>query len=107
MKGKMLFTLILFMVAASGVLFAEDHSPFSLQLQTDFAYYPKSDCITGESHFAPITSPYKSLEFRTVLNASYKLQAPLGGHWLLKDANLIFTGGLELSPVSVRPMVSI
>ena len=107
MKRKMLFTLALFMVAASGVLFAEDHSPFSLQLQTDFAYYPKSDCITGESHFAPITSPYKSLEFRTVLNASYKLQTPLGGHWLLKDANLIFTGGLELSPVSVRPMVSI
>ena len=107
MKRKMLLTLALFIAATMHSIFSEEETPFSLELQTDFAYYPKSDCITGESHFAPISSPYKGIEFRTVLNASYKVNTPLGNNWLLKDSNLVFIGGLELSPVSVRPMVSL
>ncbi|MBP5358273.1 MAG: hypothetical protein J6Y69_03705 [Treponema sp.] len=86
---------------------SEDESPFALKLTTDFAYYPKSDAIPGGTHFAPITGIYSGVEARTTLKASYKLGTPLGENWLVKDANVAFSGGLELSPVSIRPKLSI
>ena len=40
MKRKMLLTLALFMMTFFRALFADEQTPFSLALQTDFAYYP-------------------------------------------------------------------
>ena len=86
---------------------SEEKSPLGLKLTTDFAYYPKSDYIPGGTHFAPITGPYSGLEARTTLNASYTLDTPLGENWLVKDANVVFAGALELSPISIRPKISV
>ena len=86
---------------------AEDNSPFSLSLTTDFAYYPASKSIPGGTHFAPITGPYSGVEGCTTLNASYVIDTPLGKHWLVSGANVSFNGGLELTPISLRPKLSI
>ncbi|MCR5061891.1 MAG: hypothetical protein K6A89_01265 [Treponema sp.] len=85
----------------------EENSPFSLSLTTDFAYYPASKSITGGDHFAPITGPYSGVEGATTLKASYVLNTPLGKHWLVSGANVDFTGALELTPISLRPKLSI
>lgn len=111
-RNKMIFmALIAAMMAFTVPIFAEDEaeekSPFGLKLVTDFAYYPKSDVITGGTHFAPITGIYDSVEIRTTLTASYTLATPLGENFLLKDANVAFKGGLELTPVSIRPKLSV
>lgn len=103
--------LTLFLLALCSVqLFAQENtadSLFSMRLTTDFAFYPKTEPETGGNHFAPVTGIYDHLEFRTTFTADYKLLTPLGEHWLLKDANILFTGACELSPVSVRPQLSI
>lgn len=108
---KVLMALISAMMLFAAPLYAEDDSrenpPFGLKLATDFAYYPKSEAIPGRTHFAPITGIYSGVEARTALNASYKLDTPLGENFLLKDANVAFKGGLELSPVSIRPKLSV
>ncbi len=35
------------------------------------------------------------------------IKTPLGGHWLLKDANVVLTGAFELTPLSVRPQLAL
>lgn len=78
-------------------------SPWTFSVSTDFAFYPKSDYIKGGTHFAPITGPYSGVEGRVTGSASYKINTPLGDHWLLNSANLVLKGNLELTPISVRP----
>ncbi len=103
-------TLILTFAAACLFTFqlaAEESSPLSFGITTDFAYYPKSNYIAGDTHFAPLTGAYSGLEGRVTGSAAYKINIPLGDHWLLKDANIVTTAKLELSPVSVKPACSI
>ncbi|MCR4735934.1 MAG: hypothetical protein K5829_13120 [Treponema sp.] len=78
-------------------------SPWAFSITTDFAYYPKSDYIAGASHFAPLTGAYSGLEGRVTGNAKYKINTPLGDHWLLSSANLTLNGSFELTPVSLKP----
>lgn len=102
--------LFVYMALCSIQLFAQESkngSLLSMSLTTDFAYYPKTEQETGGNHFAPVTGIYDHIEFRTTFSADYKLLTPLGDHWLLKDANILFTGACELTPVSVRPQLSI
>ena len=53
-KTKLLFsilcTVITFSVAAENT--------FDFYSVTDFGYYPKSDVVSGGTHFAPVTGPY-------------------------------------------------
>ncbi len=86
---------------------AEKKSLFSLALQTDFAYHPKAEFITGDTHYAPITGVYDGVEACTTLTAAYKLNTPLGEHWLVSDANVTFRGALELTPISLKQKLSI
>lgn len=103
-------SLILALAAASLFTFnlsAQEDNPLSFGLTTDFAYYPKSNYISGESHFAPITGAYSGLEGRITGSANYKIATPLGENWLLKDANIVASAKLEISPVSVKPAVTL
>lgn len=115
MEKRQIAKIIAAFLAFSGVtLFADegkkakDTSPLKLKLTTDLAYYPESEVKPGRGTcFAPITGPYHSIECRTTFNADYKIDTPLGEHWLLSDANMILSGALELTPVSVRPKISV
>lgn len=82
-------------------------SPWEFSITTDLAYYPKSDYISGNTHFAPITGPYSGLEGRVTGSATYSIPTPLGDHWLLSSATLDLTGKLEVSPVSIKPGLEI
>ena len=82
-------------------------SPWNFSITTDFAYYPKSDYIAGNTHFAPLTGAYSGLEGRVTGSATYTIPTPLGEHWLLNSATLDLTGELEVSPVSIKPALEI
>lgn len=89
-------------VSAAG---AQDN-PLTFSISVDGAYYFKSANISSTSagsHFAPITGPYSGIEGRVTGFMNYQLNTPLGEHFLLKDANLVFTGSFELTPVSLKP----
>lgn len=110
-KRKSLFLFFMILSLGSVSLNAEEKenfNPFSVNLSTDFAYYPESKCkeSTQDIHFAGLTGIYSSLECRSTLSAKYTIKTPLGEHWLTKDANVFFTGAVEVTPVSVRPMLS-
>ena len=106
MKIKSLFITLISLSIFSFNLTAQETNPLTFSLSTDFAYYPKSDYVSGSSHFAPLTGAYSGLEGRVTGNMNYKIPLPLGENWLLKDSNLVLGAALELSPVSVKPGIS-
>ena len=50
-NNRGLITLILSILMAFPLIAEEEKKPFSLQLTTDFAYYPASEIIPGGDHF--------------------------------------------------------
>jgi len=109
-KIKLLFAVIFaYSLMAIHAQEEEKKSPLTLSITTDTAYYPKSDFKAGrrKTHFAPITSAFDSIEFCTTFTAEYQIGTPLGEHWLLSDANVVLSGGCELSPVSICPQLSV
>ena len=89
-----------------GAAFAADIES-TKSMTVDFAYYPKSDFVAGDTHFAPLTGAYSGVEGRVTGSLSYKIPTPLGEHWLLSDANINVKINLELSPVSIAPETKI
>lgn len=77
----------------------------NFSLTTAAADYLERDIEPGEDHFASVAGPFNGAKVATIFNAIYTLPTPLGSHWLLKDADVEFTVGLELSPLSIRPLV--
>ena len=67
---------------------------------TDFAYYLKSAYIPGRDHFSPVSGPYDGIGFRSSFSADYTKEIPLGTHPLLSNSKIIFTPGIELSPIT-------
>ncbi|MCR4952897.1 MAG: hypothetical protein K6A43_02380 [Treponema sp.] len=106
MKKSFAAISILFALC-SAFIFADESSNLSYNITTDFAYYPKSNYIAGDTHFAPLTGTYSGLEGRVTGNLNYTIPTPLGSHWLLNSANLVLNAALELTPVSVKPGVSV
>lgn len=95
---------------AATMVFAADESPkptLEMSITTDAAYYLKNDYQTGEEHFAPVEGPYDGVEAITQFDATYTIPTPLGSNWLVKNANLKLTGSLELSPITIRPKISL
>ena len=110
MNLKKIFTTIAICFCFATFVFAQEVkvvSPWNFSITTDFAYYPKSDYIAGNTHFAPLTGAYSGLEGRVTGSATYSIPTPLGEHWLLNSATLDLTGELEISPVSIKPAVEI
>ena len=104
---KILSVLAVFM-AVTFCFAQEEKSPLTFYTGTDFAYYPKSDFVKGESsHFAPLTGVYSGLEGRITAHLDYTLATPLGSHWLLNSANVIFGSTFEITPVSLKPGVNV
>ena len=110
-KIKIALTAAIVLALLASPVFAEEeievNKPFSLNLTTDMAYYPASEIIPGEDHFSGIVGPYSGVEACTTLNAGYKINTPLGQHWLVKDAYVLLGAGLELTPVSIKQRVSV
>lgn len=109
MKLKKIF--IAFM-AISLVLFAvnaENFNHWEFSATTDFTYWPESKTIINNSstHFAPITGFFSGVEGRVTGNANYVISTPLGKNWLLNSANLALGTSIELTPVSIKPGVSV
>jgi len=94
---KILSFLLLPVAAFAGEL--------SFSLTTAAADYLERDIEPGDDHFAGIAGPCNGVKAATVLNAKYSQPTPLGSHWLLKDASVDLTAGLELSPLSIRPLI--
>lgn len=106
MKKKNTVILTLIFALVSGAAFAQETA---LSLSTYLGYHPASEMkvsAPGSVNFAPITGPYAGLDLCTILDAKYKINTPLGAHWLLNSANVVLTGSFELTPVSVRPIIS-
>lgn len=104
---KYFLILLITLSTVSPMLFAQKTI---LSLTTDFAYHPASELIadgSGGSHFASITGPYSGLEACTTFNAAFRFNTPLGEHWLLSDANIMLGTSLELTPISLRPKLSL
>lgn len=76
-------------------------------LVTNGAYYVEHKVKTGDEHFSAPSGPYDGLEALTRLDAKYTIPTPLGDHWLLSGADVELWGSLELSPVTLRPMVEV
>ncbi len=116
MKNKF-FALIPILLAFTGWVSAENSQPqkergkeknenLSIYLNVSTAYYPKSAYKSGGTHFSPITGTFSGAEGAATLSADLKIPAPLGRHWLLRDANLLITPAIELSPITVKSLVS-
>ena len=101
-KTKLLFsilcTVITFSVAAENT--------FDFYSVTDFGYYPKSDVVSGGTHFAPVTGPYSGIEARETLKAVYTIPTP-GNNFLTEGNKISFEGALALTPVSLTPKFSV
>lgn len=107
MKIKSLFFTLILLSAFSFSLAAQEESPLKFSITTDAAYYPKSDYVAGDTHFAPLTGIYSGVEGRVSGNMDYTISTPLGEHWLLSSANIVLNASLELTPVSIKPGVSV
>lgn len=107
MKIKSVLLTLISLSIFSFSLAAQESNPLKFSITTDMAYYPKSDYIAGGDHFAPLTGAYSGLEGRVTGAMDYTIPVPLGEHWLLASANIGLNASLELSPVSVKPGISV
>lgn len=90
------------------IIESKPHSPWSFSVNTDFAYYPKSDTDPQSgTHFAPITGIYKGVEGRIVGHAVYTLPIPFGDNFLVRGNTITIDNSLELSPISIKPEVCV
>lgn len=78
-------------------------SRWAFSVNTDFAYYPKTDTDVNSSvHFAPITGIYKGVEGRIVGHAVYTVPIPFGDNFLVKGNNISIDNSIEASPISIK-----
>ncbi|MCF0222087.1 MAG: hypothetical protein HUK19_07320 [Fibrobacter sp.] len=78
---------------------------FDFSLTTAAADYLERRVEPGEDHFAGVAGPCNGAKAAVYLNGTFKQPTPLGSHWLVKDADFKLTAALELSPLSIRPLV--
>lgn len=98
------FTVLMFLFILCVPAFSNS---WTFSETTDFAYYPKSDYKSGGTHYAPFSGIFNGVELRTTFHADYKIDTPLGQHWLVKNANLVLGTGIEITPITINPLASI
>lgn len=105
MKKRLFAALFAF----SAFVYAESDKNISFEFSsvTDFAYYPKADYKSGNTHFAPITGVYDGAELQETLKADCIIPVPFSDNFLFADNKLILEGALALTPVSVTPKAKI
>ena len=87
--------------------FAEDDKKFEHTLTVDGAYYLKSDYKKGGDHFAKVTGPFDGILAKATWATSYTIPTPLGEGALLSSADVELKGSVELSPLTIRPIVTV
>lgn len=94
--------LLLIALALCSFAFSQEskNTDWEFYTTTDFAYYLKSAYIPGRDHFSPVSGPYDGIGFRSSFSADYTKEIPLGTHPLLSNSKIIFTPGIELSPIT-------
>lgn len=75
----------------------------SFVLGVDAAYYPKTDKVAGDTHFAPLTGAYSAFELRGTGTYHYVIPVPFSNHPLLRGNTLTLSPAVELTPVSLSP----
>ena len=88
------------------LLTAQEKENWTYNLATDFAWDPEGKRIPETAHFSNIKDPYECVEFRLRFSGERVLKTPLGEHFLLKDANFKIIPVLEMTPISVKPILS-
>ena len=86
---------------------ADEAKGFSHTLTVDAAYYPKSDYKKGKDHFAKVTGAFDGILAKATWQSIYTIPTPLGEGPLLSSAILELKGGIEISPLSIRPIASV
>ncbi len=76
-------------------------------LVSELVYLPKVDYVEGNTHFAPVTKAFGGLDNREYGYVSYKIDTPLGDHFLLNRSNVKLELGLEATLINVSPMFSV
>lgn len=105
--NKKLLSIVMGLLIPTAVFAQEKSNPLDINLTVDFAYHPHADFIAGGNHYAPLTGFYESLEGRIIGDVNYKINTPLGDHWLLNGAYVNLQGNAELTPVSIKPGVHV
>lgn len=99
------------LILCTSAIFAEEvpqpESPLELSLATSAAIYPEAEHKTGSSHFSKVNGVYESADLAFELNAAYTLAFLKGSDELTEDNHLTFNAGVEITPVSLAPTVSI
>lgn len=107
---KKICIFVLF-VLFSGIMFSQEEvlgkQGWSYNLVSDFVYYPKTDYVTGDNHFAPITGAFDNFQNRERFHAVYTKFTPLGTNPLLQYANIKLDLGFEATLIDAGPMISI
>lgn len=109
--------LILSAFLCCNTLFAEEQtppentspekSPWELSATTSFAYYLKSDQEQGSSHFTGVSGPYDGIEGAVELDAAYTLPFLRGSSGLTQNNHATFNFGIEFTPITIVPTVSV
>ncbi len=107
MKKILLLFLFLLLYADVFTQNAEPKTDSAFSIGADLAYYPKSNKLPGQVHFAPVTGPFSGLEFRVVPSFSYLVYTPFSKNPLVNGNNVKIKTSFEVSPVSIAPSVSI
>lgn len=104
--SKKIFFLAAVTLTVSTFAFSKE-SDLTFSVVTDLAYYPETDFGSGSSHYENFSGAFDGLLFRSAFYADWKIPAPLGEHWLVKDSNVVLESGCEISPVTIKPLVTV
>lgn len=103
---KIILSAVFMMTALA---FAESDKKISFEFSsvTDFAYYPKSDNVSGNTHFAPLSGIYNGIELQETVKADCIIPVPFSDNFLFADNKLVLEGAFSVTPVSLTPKAKI
>ncbi len=81
---------------------SEKEKRLTFSITANGVYIFGVDHVSGSGdNFAPVTGIYGGLQGQIIACMDIRHNTPLGDHWLLRDANLIVTPSVEITPVSL------
>lgn len=89
------------------VVCAEIKSPWSFSNTVMGGYVPKTDYVAGPDHFAPITGAYEAIQIGDFFSASYTMPVMRSKNPLFASNALVYTGAIELTPITFMPKISV
>lgn len=107
MKKTFALLAAVLLAATAGAVDLPEH--LSMTLDVKGAYHPESKWTQGwgDARYQFISGPYDGVELAAQLNVNYTIPTPLGDNFLLRSANVVATGSVEVSPVSLKPIAKV